>query len=50
MGSVDAAALAQGFGGGGHHKAAGASLEGSVADVQARVLAAARQYLNGGAS
>ncbi len=48
MGSVDAAALAQTFGGGGHHKAAGASLEGPIADVQARVLAAARKRLNGG--
>jgi bifunctional oligoribonuclease and PAP phosphatase NrnA len=48
MGNVDAAALAQVFGGGGHHKAAGASLEGPIADVQARVLAAARASLNGG--
>jgi phosphoesterase RecJ-like protein len=48
MGSVDSAALAQGFGGGGHHKAAGASLEGSVAEVQERVLNAARRSLNGG--
>lgn len=48
MGNVDAAALAQLFGGGGHHKAAGASLEGPLADVQAQVLAAARQSLNGG--
>ncbi len=50
MGNVDAAALAQTFGGGGHHKAAGASLEGPIADVQARVLAAARKSLNGGES
>jgi len=50
MGSVDSAALAQGFGGGGHHKAAGASLEGSVAEVQERVLNAARRSLNGGAA
>jgi phosphoesterase RecJ-like protein len=48
MGSVDSAALAQAFGGGGHHKAAGASLEGSVASVQERVLHAARLALNGG--
>jgi phosphoesterase RecJ-like protein len=48
MGSVDAAALAQTFGGGGHHKAAGASLEGPIADVQGQVLAAARRHLNGG--
>lgn len=48
MGNVDSAALAQTFGGGGHHKAAGASLEGPIADVQARVLAAARKHLNGG--
>jgi phosphoesterase RecJ-like protein len=50
MGSVDSAALAQEFGGGGHHKAAGASLEGSVAEVQERVLRAARLQLNGGAA
>jgi len=48
MGNVDSAALAQAFGGGGHHKAAGASLEGPIADVQALVLAAARKHLNGG--
>lgn len=47
MGNVDSAALAQAFGGGGHHKAAGASLEGPIADVQTRVLAAARKHLNG---
>lgn len=47
-GAIDAAHLAQQFGGGGHHKAAGASLEGSVADVQARVLTEARRALNGG--
>jgi phosphoesterase RecJ-like protein len=47
MGSVDSAALAQGFGGGGHHKAAGASLAGSIAEVQERVLDAARGYLSG---
>jgi phosphoesterase RecJ-like protein len=49
MGNIDAAALAHQFGGGGHHKAAGASLEGPMADVQALVLAAARKSLNGGA-
>jgi phosphoesterase RecJ-like protein len=48
MGNVDAAALAQTFGGGGHHKAAGASLEGAIADVQGQVLTAARHHLNGG--
>jgi len=46
MGNVDAAELAQGFGGGGHRKAAGASIEGSVAEVQERVLNAARRYLH----
>jgi phosphoesterase RecJ-like protein len=45
MGDVDAQALAAGFGGGGHHKAAGASLAGSLAAVQATVLAAARRVL-----
>jgi len=44
---VDVAELAHRFGGGGHRKAAGASLEGSLAEAQAQVLAAARAYLNG---
>lgn len=48
MGSVDVSEFAHQFGGGGHRKAAGASLEGSVADVQERVLQAARAYLRGG--
>src|SRR5881398_2967787 len=47
VGDVDVAELAHRFGGGGHRKAAGASLEGTLADVQGRVLAAAREYLNG---
>lgn len=46
-GDLDVAALAARWGGGGHKKAAGASLEGSLADVQATVLAAARGVLNG---
>lgn len=45
MGNVDAAEIAQGFGGGGHRKAAGASAEGSLAEVHQRVLDAARRYL-----
>lgn len=48
MGEVDVAALAHQFGGGGHHRAAGASLGGSLADVEGRVLAAARAYLRDG--
>jgi phosphoesterase RecJ-like protein len=47
VGDVDVAALAQRFAGGGHRKAAGASLEGSLADVQATVLEAARAVLDG---
>ncbi len=46
MGDVDSAALAEGFGGGGHRKAAGASREGSIAEVQEVVLAAARDALS----
>ncbi len=42
VGGVDVAALAEQFGGGGHRRAAGASLSGDLAEVQARVLAAAR--------
>src|SRR5213595_891389 len=45
MGDVDVADLAHRFGGGGHKRAAGASLEGSIADVQRQVLGAAREYL-----
>jgi phosphoesterase RecJ-like protein len=46
---VDVAALAQRFGGGGHVKAAGASLEGAMGEVQETVLATARAYLGNGA-
>jgi phosphoesterase RecJ-like protein len=42
---VDVADFAKQFGGGGHRKAAGLSLEGPLADVQAAVLGAARSYL-----
>lgn len=45
VGAVDVAQLAERFGGGGHKKAAGASLEGDLAAVQADVLAAARDAL-----
>jgi phosphoesterase RecJ-like protein len=48
VGNVDVAAFAKQFGGGGHRKAAGVSLEGSLAEVQGRILAAAREFLNGG--
>ena len=47
LGDVDVAELAHRFGGGGHRKAAGASLDGTLAAVQEQVLAAAREYLNG---
>jgi nanoRNase/pAp phosphatase (c-di-AMP/oligoRNAs hydrolase) len=42
---VDVAAFAKRFGGGGHTKAAGLALTGSLAEVQSTVLAAARDYL-----
>jgi phosphoesterase RecJ-like protein len=42
---VDVADLAQRFGGGGHVKAAGASLEGAMGEVQETVLAAARAHV-----
>ncbi len=44
MGGVDVADLAHPFGGGGHKKAAGASFEGSIADVQERVHAGGRPW------
>ena len=46
VGDVDAARLAEGFGGGGHRKAAGASLAGELGEVQEVVLAAARASLS----
>lgn len=48
MGEVDVAALAHQFGGGGHHRAAGASIDGPMAEVEAKVLAAARIFLANG--
>jgi len=45
MGSVDVAHLAHRFGGGGHAKASGASVEGSLAEAQTTVLAEARRQL-----
>ena len=50
MGEVDVAELAHEFGGGGHHRAAGASLAGSMADVEEKVLTAARRFLRNGQS
>jgi bifunctional oligoribonuclease and PAP phosphatase NrnA len=48
MGEVDVADLAHQFGGGGHHRAAGASLAGTMADVEEKVLTAARRFLRNG--
>jgi phosphoesterase RecJ-like protein len=49
VGRVDVAAFARPFGGGGHTKASGLSLEGSLGSVQGQILEAARAYLlNGG--
>ena len=48
MGAVDVAALAHQFGGGGHLRAAGASLPGTMADVEEQVLNAARRFLTNG--
>src|SRR5215212_2446101 len=45
VGDVDVAAFAKTYGGGGHTKAAGLSLTGSLAEVQDTVLKAAREYL-----
>ena len=52
VGPVDVAAFAKRFGGGGHTKAAGLAIVGSLAEVQATVLSAAREYLgrNGAAA
>ncbi|HEX5634109.1 MAG TPA: bifunctional oligoribonuclease/PAP phosphatase NrnA [Gemmatimonadales bacterium] len=48
VGAVDVSDFARQFGGGGHRKAAGLSLEGPLAEVQSRVLEAARSYLSNG--
>jgi phosphoesterase RecJ-like protein len=45
VGNVDVAAFSKRFGGGGHTKAAGLALTGSLAEVQSTVLAAARAFL-----
>jgi phosphoesterase RecJ-like protein len=44
-GGVDVNAFARNFGGGGHARASGALIAGSLDDVRDRVLAAARQVL-----
>ena len=48
VGDVDVAAFAQPFGGGGHAKASGASISGTLDEVQREVLAAARRLLSNG--
>jgi phosphoesterase RecJ-like protein len=45
IGTVDANAIARRFGGGGHVKAAGALIDGSMTEVKAKVLAVARELL-----
>jgi phosphoesterase RecJ-like protein len=47
VGDVDVAAFAKPFGGGGHTKAAGISVEGTMAQAQETILTAARTYLGG---
>ena len=47
-GGTDANVFARQFGGGGHVKAAGALVEGSLDDVQHRVIQAAREFLRAG--
>ena len=47
-GEVDVNAFARQFGGGGHAKASGALIVGSLADVRERVIDAARQFLETG--
>ncbi|HEX4682930.1 MAG TPA: DHHA1 domain-containing protein, partial [Gemmatimonadaceae bacterium] len=45
-GDVDVNAFARQFGGGGHVKASGALIAGSLDEVRDRVIAAAKQYLS----
>ena len=44
-GDVDVNVFARRFGGGGHAKAAGALITGAMADVQAQIIAAAREFV-----
>lgn len=44
---VSVLSLAEQFGGGGHHASAGARLKGSMAEITARVLPAAQQFVAG---
>jgi bifunctional oligoribonuclease and PAP phosphatase NrnA len=46
VGDVDVAAFAKPYGGGGHKHAAGVALPGSLPEVQATILEAARGYLH----
>lgn len=48
VGTVDVATFARGFGGGGHAKASGASIAGTLDEVQRTVLDAARRMLGDG--
>jgi phosphoesterase RecJ-like protein len=50
VGDVDVATFARGFGGGGHAKASGASIAGTLDEVQRTVLDAARGLLGNGAA
>lgn len=45
VGEVDVAQFAHALGGGGHAKAAGVALAGSLAEVQDKILRSAREYL-----
>src|SRR5205807_3107354 len=47
-GEVDVNAFARQFGGGGHAKASGALIVGSLEEVRERVIAAAQQFLSAG--
>ena len=45
VGDIDVGKLAEGFGGGGHKNAAGASFDGELAEVQQLTLTAVRELL-----
>ncbi|MGH7583550.1 MAG: DHH family phosphoesterase, partial [Gemmatimonadales bacterium] len=49
VGGIDVAALAHRFGGGGHARAAGVAIAGTMAEVQDRILSAAREFLGAAA-
>jgi phosphoesterase RecJ-like protein len=45
---MDVNKIARTFGGGGHVRASGCRIEGTIPDVKSKLLAAIKDYINGG--